>query len=112
CTECRRSDLLLRSLQQEAGGVTSELTERERGCGGSRPRLVDALGDGAEVGSSPSCPPRKLCSDKPGCEWPATVQITPSVWEPECYTGSVDSAHRTDVDCCYRCCCCFPSGLM
>lgn len=49
------------------------------------------------VGSSPSCPPHKLCSDRPGCESLARVQMIFSVWEGESCTGSV--VHRRDVCC-------------
>lgn len=56
------------------------------------------------AGSYPSNLPHKLCSERPGCEWPAMVQIISFVWEVECYTGPVDLAHRRDVCCC---CCCY-----
>lgn len=58
---------------------------------------------------SPSLPPRKPGSDRPGCEWLATAQITFSAWAVDCYTGSTDSAHRRDVCCC---CCYFLFCLM
>lgn len=58
------------------------------------------------AGSSLSNPPHRLCSERPGCECSAMVQITSFVWEVECYTGPTNLAHRRDVGCCC-CCCCF-----
>lgn len=43
CTEWRRSDFLLLSLQQEAGGATREVTEEASGSKGSNVGLTDAL---------------------------------------------------------------------
>lgn len=62
------------------------------------PRLLsslslDLLCPPPPAASSPSFPPRRSGSDRPGCERPATVQITLCVWP----VGG--------------CCCCFLFGL-